>query len=216
MARSVDLLVEHLCPVCAEEGSLHMRTHVDEIPYFGEHTQVTLLCETCGWRQTDFLPSEASGPSGHRLWLSEDLHLAARVVRGASGTVRVPELDLEVSPGTNSHGYVSNVEGVLVRFLEIIDMLGRQFVRDRDDPGEDQVEVETQLAALEALREQLQGVREGEAWGSATVEVLDPRGHSAIAHEDAEHWLLDEVQLAELDAQGTDLIEQVVRESLGG
>ena len=30
------------CPVCKVEGHLGMMTHVDEIPYFGEHTQVTV------------------------------------------------------------------------------------------------------------------------------------------------------------------------------
>ena len=32
------------CPVCNVEGQVGMMTHVDEIPYFGEHTQVTVLC----------------------------------------------------------------------------------------------------------------------------------------------------------------------------
>ena len=27
------------CPICHQEGQLRMVAHVDEIPYFGEHTQ---------------------------------------------------------------------------------------------------------------------------------------------------------------------------------
>ena len=46
--------VELPCPICKVEGQVAMMTHIDEIPYFGEHTQVTVLCHACGWRQTDF------------------------------------------------------------------------------------------------------------------------------------------------------------------
>ena len=35
-----------------------MIAHIDEIPYFGEHTQVTVMCHSCGWKQTDFIPAE--------------------------------------------------------------------------------------------------------------------------------------------------------------
>ena len=42
-----------------EESS--MLAHTEEIAYFGEHTQVTLTCPACGWRQTDFIPAEARG-----------------------------------------------------------------------------------------------------------------------------------------------------------
>ena len=50
--------IDMACPMCQKEGQLAMMAHVDEIPYFGEHTQVTVLCHACGWRQTDFIPAE--------------------------------------------------------------------------------------------------------------------------------------------------------------
>ena len=46
------------CPICHESGQVFMIANVDEIPYFGEHTQVTVMCHACGWRQTDFIPAE--------------------------------------------------------------------------------------------------------------------------------------------------------------
>ena len=44
----------------------------------------------------------------------------ARVVRSSSGTIRIPDLDLEVSPGGSSSGFVSNIEGVINRFEDAI------------------------------------------------------------------------------------------------
>ena len=99
------------CPICSVSGTVKMIAHVDEIPYFGEHTQVTVQCYECGWRQTDFIPAEGKKPGGCSLFVNSSQRLSARVVRSSSCTVRIPELDLQVNPGGNSTGYVSNVEG---------------------------------------------------------------------------------------------------------
>ena len=56
--------------------------------------------------------------------------LKSRVVRSSSCTVRIPELDLQVNPGSNATGYVSNVEGVLNRFVEVINMVLRDLQND--------------------------------------------------------------------------------------
>ena len=125
-----EVVVEISCPMCSSDGSVRMMTHVDEIPYFGEHTQVTVLCKSCGWRQTDFIPAEGKKPGLSRLIISKPEHIRSRVVRSSSCTVRIPELDLEVNPGTASTGYVSNVEGVIDRFMDVIIMVTRQAYTD--------------------------------------------------------------------------------------
>ena len=82
----MDSLVDFPCPICAVEGDLFMRAHTSEIPYFGEHTQVTLLCNKCGWRQTDFIPSEGSKAGGWSICVQSEDVLNARVVRSSSCT----------------------------------------------------------------------------------------------------------------------------------
>ena len=37
--------VEQSCPICGNENSLKMMAHSSEIPYFGEHTQITMSCK---------------------------------------------------------------------------------------------------------------------------------------------------------------------------
>ena len=86
------------CPICHQEGQVGMITHVDEIPYFGEHTQVTVLCHACGWRQTDFIPAEGRKAGAWNLLIDDQQKLLSRVIRSSSCTVRIPELDLEVMP----------------------------------------------------------------------------------------------------------------------
>ncbi len=170
------------CPTCKNEGSLKLLSMSSEIPYFGEHTQITLSCEHCGMRQTDFIPSEERGALSFSLSIEKVEHLQARIVRGSSGTVRIPELDLEVSPGTQSTGYVSNVEGVVNRFIDIIRMMMRQ-IRTEIEDGND--EAEQNLDKLFQLEMALMALAKGELLGDLSLEILDPKGHSIIGHDDA-------------------------------
>ncbi len=181
------------CPICASTGNVNMIAHIDEIPYFGEHTQVTILCHDCGWRQTDFIPAEGKKAGGWSMVVDDEDKLLARVVRSSSCTVCIPELDLEVNPGTSSTGYVSNVEGVLHRFQEIINMVERdisnQFLAAE---GEEREALMEQLATLQRMTLTLSNLGGPDA-DTITLELLDPHGHSMILHEDAvERELTDE------------------------
>jgi len=175
------------CPICAAQGHLKMISHVDEIPYFGEHTQVTLMCEECGWRQTDFIPAEGRKPGAWSLLIQGEDVLNARVVRSSSCTIRIPELELEVSPGTGSSGFVSNVEGVLNRFLEIVNMVRRDLEDEDDEEMQRCLELEGDLGKL------ISGQHSG-----VTLELLDPRGHSQILHPDARDRELSDAESLEL------------------
>ncbi len=181
------------CPICHQEGQVGMITHVDEIPYFGEHTQVTVLCHACGWRQTDFIPAEGRKAGAWNLLIDDQQKLLSRVIRSSSCTVRIPELDLEVMPGTNSTGYVSNVEGVLNRFVDIIMMVRRDVQRDFDE--ENSIESQDSLNTLDGLLHSIATVGNG---CSLTLELLDPNGHSMIVDSQAKERELTVEELAEL------------------
>lgn len=186
------------CPICGAEGSVFMLTHIDEIPYFGEHTQVTILCHACNWRQTDFIPAEGKKAGGWSMLIDDEEKLRARVVRSSSCTVSIPELDLQVNPGSSSTGYVSNVEGVINRFQEIINMVERDLVAQfatANDGEKD--ELMTQMASLQNMTLTLQNIGQHDA-ESITLELLDPHGHSMILHEDANERALTGEELANL------------------
>lgn len=173
------------CPQCSVEESLTMLTISSEIPYFGEHTQITVLCDTCGWKHTDFIPSDGEKPGFSSLVIDSEKKNAARVVRSSSCTIRIPELDLEVSPGGSSSGYVTNIEGVMKRFENAIETIIRGSDEDQDS------EIARQI--LERLRM----VKEGEE--NVRLELLDPRGRSQIIHHDAESRELNNEELEQLE-----------------
>jgi len=185
------------CPICSVSGQVKMITHIDEIPYFGEHTQLTLMCNDCGWTQTDFIPAEGKKAGGWTLCLDDPSKLRARVVRSSSCTVLIPELDLQVNPGSSSTGYVSNVEGVILRFQEIIAMVQRDVMAQLEEGGEEEALLEEQLQTLVNLTLRLHALSE-EGGTPLTLELLDPHGHSMILHEDAVERPLSEDELERL------------------
>jgi len=161
-----------------------MIAHTSEIPYFGEHTQLTLLCDSCGWKHTDFIPAEGSKPGGWSFKVNSSEHLSVRVVRSSSCTVRLVELALEASPGNSSSGYISNIEGVFNRFEDVIMMLHRQ-AEDNDTAEQ-----------CETLLREIRRISTGQ--GSVELLLLDPMGHSQILHDEANPRELTEDELSKL------------------
>lgn len=198
--------VNYPCPSCGAVHSLTMFSLAEEIPYFGEHTQVTLSCVECGWKQADFIPAQERDPCAMSLMMKDSSTLEARVVRSSSGTVRIPELGLEAAPGNHSTGYVSNIEGVLQRFIDIIEMLLRQAERDisTDDPDRDSAQ--SSQPQLQELLGILRAARSGDLAHPLTVELLDPHGHSAILHEEVHSRPLTDDELDTLEVGPTALI----------
>jgi len=169
----MESIIDQSCPICDSSDGLKLFVHISEIPYFGEHTQMTMMCDSCGWKNTDFIPAEGKKPGSWTMKINTIEHMRVRVVRSSSCTVRIEEIGLEVEPGGNSSGYITNIEGVLNRFRDIVEMILRQAKRDNEE------NVEKCLLLLEKISEIKKGNKEIE------IVLLDPMGHSQILHDDA-------------------------------
>ena len=164
--------VDAPCPQCFQDNVLTMLVMSSEIPYFGEHTQITVVCSSCGWMHTDFIPSDGQKPGYSSLIVDGSEKCSARVVRSSSCTIRIPELDLEVAPGASSSGFVSNVEGVINRFEDAVSSIIRG--------NSDDVSILNESAKL---LEGLSKMKHGRS--HFIIELLDPKGRSQIIHEEA-------------------------------
>lgn len=158
------------CPACGL-GQIHMNTTTTDVPYFGECIETMIRCEACGFRHTDLLMLEQRDPARFSLEVADESHLFARVVRGSSGTIRIPEMGVLIEPGPLAETFVSNVEGVLERVARVLGQLSRS--------GE---AAEQRRGAAELL-ERIGRARSGRE--RFTVIVEDPFGNSAIVHPDA-------------------------------
>lgn len=155
------------CPLCP--GELKTNWVPDNIPFFGEVMHITSICE-CGFRYSDTLILSQHEPMHYEMKVRSIEDLDARVVRSTSGTIRIPELGVEIEPGPASDSFISNIEGVLERVEEILGMVTRWGDEDKT------------ANALELLSNIIK-TRAGEY--NITLIIDDPLGNSAIIAKNA-------------------------------
>jgi len=156
-----------VCPLCHKE--LLTNWVPDNIPFFGEVMHITSICE-CGFRYSDTLILAQRKPVRYELKIKNQDDLDARVVRSTSGTIRIPELGVNIEPGPASESFVSNIEGVLDRVEEILGMVTRWGEQEKTE------------RAVELLSI-IEKIKAGEY--EITVIIEDPLGNSAIIAENA-------------------------------
>ena len=142
-----------------------------DLPYFGGALQTTMLCAACGYRHGDLLLTRHGEPMRITLRVEGPDHRSARVARSSSGTLRIPELGAAMEPGPRAEGFVSNVEGVLRKFLDVVQ--GQLAIAGT--PGK--------RARVDAVRRRLEAMIDGRE--PFTLVLEDPTGNSGVFHPDA-------------------------------
>ncbi|MCZ7356274.1 MAG: ZPR1 zinc finger domain-containing protein [Candidatus Methanoperedens sp.] len=155
------------CPLCHKE--LITNWVSQNIPFFGEVMHITSNCE-CGFRYTDTLIMAQREPVHFELKVRDLDDLNARVVRSTSGTIRIPELGIDIEPGPASESFVSNIEGVLERVEEILEMVERWGEAGKTERAHELMSI-------------IERIKAGEH--EVTVIIEDPLGNSAIIAEKA-------------------------------
>lgn len=168
------------CPLCGKE--LVTNWVKDDIPFFGEVMHITSLCE-CGLRYSDTMIMSQREPVHYEMKIKTRDDLDARVVRSTSGTIRIPELGIDIEPGPASESFVSNIEGVLDRVRNILEMVGRWGEEEKTERAKE-------------LLLTLEKIKNGEY--EITVIIEDPLGNSAIIAENAMSRELTEDEAANL------------------
>ena len=159
------------CPACGAEGVAKSVMKEFEIPHFGNVLETAIQCDKCGFKHSDIITLEQNDPARYTLEISKET-LSVRVVRSQSATVTIPEIGVKVEPGPKSEGYVTNVEGVLVRFESAVKKAMQLFEDD-----ESQKNAKTTLSAIQELIE---------GNGTATLIIDDPFGQSSVVSDDVE------------------------------
>ena len=171
------------CPVCGGKNTATYTTQTHELAYFGEIVESTIQCEKCGFRHNDILATEQKDPAKHSLIISKK-NLDSRVVRSQSATVSLPEIGIKVEPGPKSEGYISNVEGVLIRFKEATERALNMFT--------DAASQENGKKVLENINKVLEGEME------TLLLIEDPFGQSKIMDVRAKTEPLSDEELKHL------------------
>jgi zinc finger protein len=152
------------CANCGKE-TLAVKELYSVIPRFGHVVMISMLCSSCGYRIFDTINLEDKGPIKIEYKVNLKKDLSARVIRSSTGIVTMPELGLELKPGPKSDAFITNVEGMLDRFLAIAEQLSHN-----DEQGVNQ---EAQAAIIKIKR-----AMEGEI--PFTIIIEDEYGNSGI------------------------------------
>ncbi len=172
------------CPMCTRAMEFNWETN--EVPYFGEAMIIAGVCE-CGFRHSDTILLSQKEPTRYTLEVSDLNDLDARVIRSSSGTIRVPELGVDIEPGPASESYISNVEGVLDRITEIV-VFATTSARHAGDPDK--------TSRGEQILENIELARQGQF--KLTFMIEDPLGNSAIVSEKAKKTSLTDEEIVDL------------------
>lgn len=160
----VEVKIDQPCISCGRRSVVNMVTNLD-IPYLGAAMQTTYMCRDCGFRHSDLIALENKGPMRYEATVSGTDDLDLRVVRSNSGTIRIPELGVDIEPGIASESFITNAEGILERVGEVISTLMADAEQDVHQK-------------CNALLEELEMMKRGERPFRLVVE--DPYGNSAI------------------------------------
>lgn len=170
------------CPVCCSVMEFDWETK--DVPYFGEVMLIAGVC-CCGFRHSDTILLSQNEPARYILEVTEPDDLDARVVRSCSGTIRIPELGVDVEPGCASESYISNVEGVLARVAGIVAFA----TRSAREAGNAEA-----TRRGEEILESIDLAKKGQF--KLTFLIEDPLGNSAIASDKAVKTALTDEEIA--------------------
>ncbi len=109
------------CPVCDKETYEEKELEYD-IPHLGKFKIITGKCNSCNYKYNSIISLE----KGNQKFISKEINkktLNDIVVRSPYCKISIPELGLEILPGERCEGFITTIEGVLQRFLNIVEFL---------------------------------------------------------------------------------------------
>ena len=107
------------CPFCQEKKAI-LREEEIEVPHFGRLFVLTMECEGCGAKKSDIEPAEQKEPCKYTFDVVSEEDLNVKIVKSGEATVKIPHV-ISIEPGPASNGYITNVEGFLVKVKEMIE-----------------------------------------------------------------------------------------------
>ena len=161
------------CPMCGRR-ELVVEDYLYEMPLVGKVLISVGKCKNCNYKHNDIKAAESHGPQKISLEVSKPEDLGILVIRSSSATIKIPDLGVEITPGPAAQGFITTIEGVLDRILEVLDVM-------KKDPEVKKEEVkERERKILEAKK----GKRK------ITLIIEDPNGVSRIISDKAQRETL--------------------------
>lgn len=171
------------CPFCGRKSLESSFTSLN-IPYFSEIFLVKFQCPLCGYNVSDFLSTRYGKSIRCTYAVKSEKELAARVIRAATGTIRIPELGTIIEPGPASQAFITNIEGVVTNILDVA-VTARKWAESEDEKRNCDLAIE-----------KIKKAKSGEL--PFTLIIEDPFGNSMIIAKDQSNVSVEELTEEEL------------------
>ncbi|GEM_PF-279305 len=168
---------ETTCPSCG--GKARITQTCINVPFFHDILLVTIKCEKCNLRSSDVINMNFGKPVRFTFQVKNLQDLTAKVIKSTSSTIRIPELGASIEPGPASQPFITNVEGVLYRFLDVAKTLKNWSTTPQ------------QAQKCQQAIENIQMAIEGRI--TFTIILEDPFGNGMIIHQDQEKVMIEEL-----------------------
>jgi zinc finger protein len=157
------------CPICHEK-TLTLTEEEMDVPYFNKVIIFAMTCSACKYHKSDVEAIEQHDPAKFTIEVDNEEDMKIRVVKSAEATVKIPHVTT-IEPGANANGYVTNIEGVLNRVMNVIEMM-----RDSEEDPALKKKAKNLLKKLNKV-----------LWGQEKLKIIieDPTGNSAIISDKA-------------------------------
>ncbi|MFH1545199.1 MAG: ZPR1 zinc finger domain-containing protein [archaeon] len=153
------------CPSCGKKAV--MTELIRKIPNFGKILLTNLNCRECGFNLNDVMNAGSGKPMKYEVEVNSVKDLKTKIVKSSTSSVEVPELGISLYSGSYSEGYITNIEGFLLRTKEALSSL----MRLKDTP-------EKEMKRIEELRKKICKAVNAEI--SFRVILEDAQGNGAL------------------------------------
>jgi len=160
--------LESKCPRCG--AKYYITEYIYKLPLIGGVIISTGRCSDCGYAYKDVRMAESKGPQRLSIFIDSPDDLNILVVRAGTASIYIPDLGVSITPGPASQGFITTVEGILIRVKKVMEML-------RDDPDTD---VKEWRYKMDLIKKAIAGNL------SFTLVIEDPEGVSRIISDKAE------------------------------
>ncbi len=114
-------MTDKMCPNCNDH--LFYIEYYTEIPYEGKITIMTYLCKSCHYRDVSIKRHDIGKPKILKLKIKNKNDLKTIVYRSPDASIKIPEIEAEISPGVASRGYITTVEGLITSIKEKLSLM---------------------------------------------------------------------------------------------
>lgn len=169
MPKDLFVVENQQCPVCGAQKATFSEYEIDD-PYAGAIAIFAIKCNACGFKNSDLEFVDPGTPAEYSIDIESKEDLNIRVIKSGGCEIKIPNFRISVDSTLGSEGFISNIEGLIIRFKKQIELL-------KDDDELDKEKRKKIKNLLKGIEEVLDGEKK------ITIKMIDETGNSAIVSD---------------------------------